>query len=303
MSSPRKSWSGRLKISLVTVPVVMFNAHEADSKQNIKYHRYHASCGTRPKSDGSFCGKCNRKVGDEGVYRGYEYGKGKHVPVTDADFDAIEIASSSVLEITTVTNQVIDPARIDGLSYLVPVDGSDTEFETVRLAMADKTGIGTYTKSGDTNVVALKTHPKGFLVYHLRAGALVRSFDDLPVQLAPGATNPDEVKLATQLFRQLEGTFDYANVRNAYYDAERSMLDAKIAAKEAGVPMPVPVKPAVPQANVSSLAAALKASLAAAQAVAPSAVTVPLAAKLPSRSGKPARASISGSVGKRRKTA
>lgn len=291
--APRSTWKGDLKLSLVTIPVRLYSATEAAEK--ISFHRLHAT-----KEDGSpclsttnnkvWCPKCNKEVPSGNTVKGYEHAKGQHVVVTDDELDAIGEASSGVLEITGLLTDPINPLYVDGTLLMLPEEtpAAQQAFETIRQALGDRTAGGTVVLRNKPTLVALQPEAHGFIVFKLRGAEQVRTFDTIttPLNIVPPKT---DLALAKQLFATIDGTFSYETARDAYNDNLKALLQAKI--NGTALPTPeLPMKPAV-----ASLSAALADSLALAQAA--------KAEKLPSKAGKPAKATVAAKAAGKKKSA
>jgi DNA end-binding protein Ku len=251
MAAPRPQWKGALKINLVQVPVRLYSA--AETKDKISFHKYHVACGNRMQNK-SWCPHCSQELAAEMIERGYEHTKGAHLTVSDEELDTIAEQSSGALDITTITHDAINPVYIDGTAYLVPEDGAQRAFETVRRALGDRTAIGSMVLRNRAQQVALEATTDGFIVYKLRAAEQVRTFAD--VQPTPLKVEPplSDIALATQLLDNLEGEFSYEGVHDLYTERLKEMLEAKAEGKV----IPVAVAPMVAS---FSLTEALTASL------------------------------------------
>ncbi|MBE3095514.1 MAG: hypothetical protein IMZ44_00110 [Planctomycetes bacterium] len=241
-----------MKISLVMVPCRLYVAEE--KKEKVSFHRLHRDCLGRMHST-SWCPTCAKEVPHGGTVRGFEYATGQHVVVSDEELDALETAASSVLEVTTVTDEAINPVFIDNTLYLVPEPGAQQAFETVRQALGDRRAMAHVVLRNRATRVALEAQPEGFLVYQLRAAEQVRTFDEVrPIQLTVVPSRAD-LSLARQLLDSLEGTFSYENVTDEYTARLKDLLQAKVDGR-------APAMPAAAAApNLASLAEALAQSL------------------------------------------
>src|SRR4051812_16367256 len=113
----RPSWSGFLKLSLVTCPVQLFNA--TTSARSVSFHFIHPKTHNRVrmKPFDPKLGEVERKE----LVRGYELQNGKYVIVTDEDLAQIRLKSTKTIEIEKfVRFEEIDPLYFDGAYYVVP---------------------------------------------------------------------------------------------------------------------------------------------------------------------------------------
>ena len=261
----RPKWKGKLKLSLVEVPVRLLSASE--STETIKFHRLHASCLGRTQSK-AWCGVCNVELvcGSDTV-RGYEHRKGEHVVVSDEELEALHEDATHALTITSVVSGPVDPIYIDSVAYLVP-DGTTAEpaFDTLRVALGAKLAIGMVVLAGKATRVALDAVAHGFIVYVLRPHARVRQIAEVRQGLAVRHPAKAEVAMATQLFGAIaQAGVDYSSVKDEYAERVKALVAAKIAGQ-------VPPVPAKATTIGTTLTQALQASLAAAGRAGPTVV-------------------------------
>lgn len=254
-------WKGTLKIGLVMLPAKLVAAVEPEDK--VRFNMLHRKCGGRLRSK-SWCPACNEELDKGESMRGFEIRKGEYVVIEDNELEAVADEASSLLDVSSVTTDPIDPLRIDSTLYLVPTDASMQQaFETLRMAVGDRVAVGTMILRKKSCHVALQSAGRAFIVYKLRPDDQVRDFDsiaaDLGLAATPKAPNPSELQMATQLIDGMIGSFSYEEVENEYDTRLRAFIEAKDSGKVTAMPAPRKA------ANVTSLADALAASLAAVQ--------------------------------------
>jgi DNA end-binding protein Ku len=277
-------WKGSIRLALVMVPVRMINATEKSSK--VSFNQLHSECHSRIQHK-KWCPTCEggkgKEITQDDIVRGYEHAKGSYVVIADSELEAIEADKSAVLDITSVTSNSIDPIYIDSTAYLVPEEGAQEAFETLRVGLGERYAIGAVVLRGKIAQVALHAEPTGFMVYRLRAKSQVREFSSIApkVTVIPQAAH---VGIAVQLFDQLP-SFDHTEVTDPYAEAVHALITAKIMGTEPAV-APTIAKPAV-----SSFADSLAASLKAVKAQAPAPAPAPAPAKLP-KTAKAVKAAI-----------
>jgi len=79
----RAIWSGSISFGMVSIPVKLYGATES---KDIRFHLLHAKDGTRLKQI-RWCPTDEAEVPWNETARGYEYGKGQYVVLTDEDFE------------------------------------------------------------------------------------------------------------------------------------------------------------------------------------------------------------------------
>src|SRR6266446_5972535 len=114
----RASWSGLLKISLVTVPVKAYPATATDSK--IHFNQLHAGCGQRIRYE-KHC-PVHGKVDGGAIVSGYQYAPDKYLVLDEAEVEKLRAHKERAL----LLERFLDPAHIDPALfcgrtlYLVP---------------------------------------------------------------------------------------------------------------------------------------------------------------------------------------
>src|ERR1700736_3846877 len=84
--SPKATWKGFLKISLVNIPIKVFPATE--SSGSISFNQLHGACQTRIQQK-RWCPHCDREVPSSEIVKGYEFEKGRYVILSAEDFDKV----------------------------------------------------------------------------------------------------------------------------------------------------------------------------------------------------------------------
>jgi DNA end-binding protein Ku len=231
----------------------------AERSKQIAFNQLHEPCKGRVTQK-RWCAACQVEVPNDKIVRGYEFEKDKYITVADAEVESVEEASNGILEVVAVSEDTVNPLFIDTTTYLVP-DGPAhvPSFDTIRAALGTRLAVGHLVHKKRTVQVALQADPNGFVAYVLRGTEQVRSLKDLNPLAGTVTVNPAEVALAAQLLTAMAGPLEYPDLRDEYTVRMQAMLDAKVNGTAA--PMPVAAK-----APTSSLADALKASLATAKA-------------------------------------
>lgn len=87
-------WKGYLKVSLVSIPIKMYNA--TTRGKPIRFHMLHHKCNSRIRQE-KICPQCERPVGNEEIVKGYEYGKGTYVVVSDEEIQKAQKENTEVV--------------------------------------------------------------------------------------------------------------------------------------------------------------------------------------------------------------
>jgi DNA end-binding protein Ku len=277
---PRASWSGFLRLSLVSCPIYLAPATTRTNSIRLHQVRQPAAANepdasaSRPRVDLGAAERADQpgtatrialrphdpRTGEEieksEVVKGYEYGHGQFVTFTAEELKAVDVESSKVVDLERfVPRGDIDAVYLDSPYYLYP-DGP-VAVQALRVIGAAMTeagvaGIGRLTLSRRERMVIIEPRGPGMALFTLRAADEVRAAQF-------GANNGDfdaeMVAIVRAIIRQRTGTFDPSTHRDRYQEA----LQALIAAKLKG--LAIKPREVITLPPVIDLMAALKGSL------------------------------------------
>src|SRR5437667_4103794 len=251
----RATWKGFLKISLVNIPVKVFPATETSG--TISFNQLHGECQTRIQQK-KWCPQCNREVQNSELFKGYEFGKGQYVVLSEVDIDKVRPESTRVIDLVQFADESsIDPMYVDRTYYLAP-DGpvASDAFAVMREGMKGKVGVGKLALYGREYLVAVRPYDRGIVMHALHHAAEIRCIDVVDeLTSVLGQVRPEEIKLAKQVIATFEGPLNLADYKDEYREGLQRIIDAKIAGE-------VVVATSVePPARVVNLMDALKKSL------------------------------------------
>jgi len=285
---PRASWSGFLRLSLVSCPIYLSPA--TTRTKSIRLHQVWRPVADDPDLDRDEPATSGSRPGRMGpgaiaaadhadttsrialrphdpttgeaiekseIVKGYEYDRGQFVTFTADELKALDVESSKVVDLETfVTRGEIDPVYLDSPYYLYP-DGV-IAVEALRVISAAMTasgvvGVGRLTLSRRERMVMVEPRGPGLALFTLRAADEVRApqFGD-----NAGDLDAEMVAIAGAIIKQRAGRFDPSTHRDRYQEALRTLIEAKLKglpAKPREVATPLPM---------IDLMAALKRSLA-----------------------------------------
>src|SRR5213594_1216825 len=116
----RPIWKGHLTFGLVTIPVKLYTATEG---KDVRFRLLHSSCMT-PIQNKRYCPQHEQIVDWNDVVRGYEYAKGKFVPVSDEELDGVPLDTAGTVNVTSFADlHEIDPIYYEKSYYLAPDEG------------------------------------------------------------------------------------------------------------------------------------------------------------------------------------
>ncbi len=253
--APRSSWTGHLKLSLVSCPVRLYNA--TSRSERVSFNMLHKDTHNRVqmKPHDPELGEVERAD----LVKGYEYEKDRYVILDDEDFKKATIESTDTINIEQfVDEQAVDPIFHDSPYYLAP-DGAVAEepFRVIREAMSreKKIALARIVLSSRERLVSIAPYDRGFLLVTLRSAREVRGHEEYFKELANGDVDTEMLKLATQLIEQKSDEFTPSVFTDRYEEAIIEIIKAKISGAE-----PVIAK-APERGQVINLMDALKRSL------------------------------------------
>ena len=219
----RPSWSGFLKLSLVTCPIRLFSA--VSHAESATFHFIHPKTHNRihMKPYDPDLGEVERKD----LVRGYEIAKGKYVTVSDEDLAAIRLRSTKTIEIERFVDfDDIDPLYFDSAYYVLPDGKMGLEaYAVIRAAMKKErqAAEGRLVLSYREHVVIIEPRGEGLVLHRMRdareveSPAMLEKIDKVKV-------DPKMVAIATTIIEQKKGRFEPTTFKDPYEEALISLL-------------------------------------------------------------------------------
>jgi DNA end-binding protein Ku len=257
----RPSWSGQIRISLVSFGVKLFPATEA--KSEIHFHQIDRKTGERVRYQKVSEGE-DERVGKEDIVKGYEYSKGHYVQIEPEEIEHLRIPSRRTLDIQQfVSLDDLDPEYFEKPYFVLPESDAQAEaFAVVREALrqSKKAGLGKIAMAGREHVVAIAPPADpglhGMMAYTLRYAAELRSAADYFSEVKSPSIDDEQLSLAQELIQRKSGKFDPQKFADNYEAALRELVEAKLK----HLPLPLEKK-APPRGKVINLMDALRRSV------------------------------------------
>ncbi len=228
----RAIWKGHIRFSLVTIPVLVYNA--VDTKQAISFHLLHRK-DNGPIGYDKRCKKCDTVVPSDEIVKGYQYEPDQYVIVEKEDLDRINLRSTKIIEIEGFIDAGEVPAALYEAPYYAGPDGPVAVKAYTLLAAAlretGRTGIGKVVLRDREDVVMIAPHENAIALYRLRSPGEIRKVSEIP-QLDGGSVDQEELKLARSLVESMSTTLDKIDLTDKYHDALRAIIEAKVAGRE-----------------------------------------------------------------------
>jgi DNA end-binding protein Ku len=250
--SPRAIWTGTISFGMVSIPVRLYTATES---HDIHFHLLHKTDNVRLKNV-RWCPKDEKQVPWEDTVRGFEYTKGKYVPISEEDLEHLPIKTVHTVEISDfVKLEEVDPIYFDKPYYLAPEETGTKAFVLLRQAL-EETGRAAVAKVAirdKENLCLVRPYEGVLSMETLLYANEVRSTEDLLVDAAK--VSPKELQMAVSLVENLSNTFDPERYGDEYQVALKKVIKAKVEGA------PLPEVPAEKGGKVVDLMEALRASI------------------------------------------
>jgi len=266
---------------MVSIPVRLYTATQP---QDVRFHLLHKRDGVRLKNI-RWCPKDEKAVPWEEVVRGFEYTKGRYVPISDEDLDHLPVKTVHTVDISDfVKLDEVDPIYYDKAYYLAPEETGAKAFVLLRQAL-EQTGRAAVAKVAirdKESLCLVRPYQDVLSMETMFYANEIRSTQDIAVDELK--VSPKELQMAVSLIENLSDTFEAERYEDEYQAALKQVIEAKVAGA------PLPEAPTEEGAKVVDLMEALRASIEATKN------------KRARPEGKPASASRNGSR-RRRKSA
>ncbi len=255
----RSMWKGAVSFGLVMIPVKLYTATE---QKDIAFRQVHREDGGRIRFR-RFCTIDEQEVPYEDIAKGYELPDGQIIVLTDEDMAELPLPTTKSIEVVQFCpSEQLDPILFNRSYYVEPETAGVRAYSLLRDALEE---------SGKIAIaqVALRQR-ESLAVLRARDGVLVLETllwpDEIretafPFLNEPVEVRPQELRMASSLIESMTVDFD----PDEFHDHYREALQELVAAKTEGREIAQPEVAAIDTGQTSSLADALRASLAAAK--------------------------------------
>jgi DNA end-binding protein Ku len=237
---------------MVSIPVNLYTATES---HDVGFHLLHKSDGVRLKNV-RWCPKDEKAVPWDDVVRGFEYAKGRYVPMTDEDLEHLPVKTVHTVDISDfVKLEEVDPIYFDRAYYLAPEEAGIKAFALLRQAL-EQTGRAAVAKVAirdKENLCLVRPYQDVLTMETMLYANEIRSTQGIAVDRAE--VSPKELQMAVSLIENLSNSFDPQRYHDEYQAALKQLIDAKVE----GAPLPAP--PSEQGDKVVDLMEALRASV------------------------------------------
>ena len=255
----RSMWKGAVSFGLVMIPVKLYTATE---QKDIAFRQVHREDGGRIRFR-RFCTIDEQEVPYEDIAKGYELPDGQVIVLTEEDMAELPLPTTKSIEVVQFCpSEQLDPILFNRSYYVEPEAAGVRAYSLLRDALEE---------SGKIAIaqVALRQR-ESLAVLRARDGVLVLETllwpDEIreaafPFVNDPVEVRPQELRMASSLIESMTVDFD----PDEFHDHYREALQELVAAKMEGREIMQPEVGELDTGEPSSLADALRASLAAAK--------------------------------------
>lgn len=250
----RPSWSGHMRLSLVSCPIALTPA--TTEVERIKLNQLNPKTGNRISLQ-PVDSETGEKVERSSIVKGYKLDNDQYVILETEELKNLQIESSGILDLERFVDRAsIDPIYIDAPYYIYPEKSGLEAYRVIAEAMRveKKAALGRIVMSSREHPILVEPRGGGLMMFLLRAADEVRTanYDFPEVKI-----DPKMIEIAATIMERQAGKFEPAEFRDRYQDALREL----IAAKTGGGPPRKAKAPTAPS-NVVDLMDALRRSLA-----------------------------------------
>src|ERR1700735_5083669 len=254
----RSMWKGAISFGLVMIPIKLYAATE---QKDITFRQVHREDGGRIRFR-RVCSIDGQEVPYEDVAKGYELPTGEMVVLTDEDLAELPLPTTRSIEVLHfLPAEQLDPILLNRSYFVEPEAAGARAYVLLRDALdrSGKVALAQVALRQRESLATLRTRD-GLLVLEtllwpdeIRTPDFGFLDDDIEVR-------SQELKMAASLIDSMTVDFDPDEYHDHYREALQELVNAKVEGREVVQP-----EAAIEPSEPTSLADALKASLAAAR--------------------------------------
>jgi len=223
--APRALWTGSIAFGLVNVPARIYSAVR---EHKLRFHLIHAT------DDGAIgyrkvCKLEDEPVPDDEIVKAYEIRKGEFVPLTDEDFEAVQVEGQHTIELEDFVEYTdIDPTFFAHAYLVGPQDGAEKTYALLVRAMerSGLAGIGKFVMHGRQYLGCLRVREGLLTLEQMHFADEIEA----PSKIAPGElpkVGERELEMALSLIEGFSGPWQPEKYRDTYTDALLEIVEAK----------------------------------------------------------------------------
>lgn len=229
----RPSWSGFLRLSLVSVPVQAFTAEEPDDG-GIRFNQLHADCHRRIQYK-KFC-PVHGEVSKDEIVTGYEYAQDQYVVVDKNELE--QATDDDGINIQTfIPPAAVDPSFYEGRTYYLAPDGEAGRepYALLREAMQEEKrwALAQAFLWGRNRLLLVRPAGTLLVMEMMQFANQVRSPKEIEDALPKAKLRGPELKLARQLVAASSvDELDWSAQIDERADELRKLVEGKVRGRE-----------------------------------------------------------------------
>ena len=224
----RSYWKGHLRLSLVSIPIEIFNAVE--SKAEISFRQIHKPSGRRVNYEKVVQGI--GKIDSADIVKGYEVEPDTYVTLEPEEIDAVKLESKKTIDLVQfIDAKEIDYRYFERPYFITPADKLAGEgYVVIRDALrkTNKIGLAQVTIAGREWLVAIAPLEDGLVMEMLRYAEELRKPEDFFDEVPPEKPAKEMVDLAVQLVTQKSAPFRPEKFEDHYQTALKELVQEKL---------------------------------------------------------------------------
>lgn len=217
-------WTGTLSFELVNIPIRLYKAART---RRVEFRLLHEK-DLAPIQYRKVCSAEQEPVMDEEIVRGIEVG-GEWVTVTDDELARLAPRLTRTIEIRDFVDlREIDPVYYRKPYFLAPDEGGEEAYVMLREAIrrSGKVGVAEFVLMHREHLAVIRAGEEALLVETLHYPEELIDERELEVP-AQTRLREGEIRMATDLIRNLSRTFDPSRYRNDYRARVLELLRGK----------------------------------------------------------------------------
>jgi DNA end-binding protein Ku len=225
----RPIWRGHLRLALVTCPVALYAANH--DRGSLHFHLINPKTGNRIKMITEDA-ETGTELSRRDLVKGYEYKKDTYVILSEEDFESVRVESSATIKIDKfVDTASIDAIYFDTSYYLAPDGDAGTDVYAVlrdAIAATAKMALARVVIAQRERAIGITPMGKGLVAHTLHEERDLNNPAELFDPLPKSGSDPEMVKLATQLIERQTGKYDPGDIEDRYEARLRDVIEAKL---------------------------------------------------------------------------
>jgi DNA end-binding protein Ku len=225
----RPIWRGHLRLALVTCPIALYAANH--DRGSLHFNLINPKTGNRIRMITQDA-ETNEELSRPDLVKGFEFKKDTYVLLTDEDFESARVESSTTMKIDKFVNIAsIDSIYFDSSYYMAPDgDAGKDVYAVLRDAIAStgKMALTRVVIARRERAIGITPMGHGLVAHTLHEERDLNDPRELFDGLPDSGSDPEMIRLATQLIERQSGEYDPSDVEDRYEARLRDVIDAKL---------------------------------------------------------------------------